>query len=85
VRGLPEPLSTQFLLPPVPNVVYSTCLMAKVEEMILSGRAPYPVERTLLVCGILERCLTSKVSQHKRLETPELNVRYEPPAESQLR
>ena len=82
VQGLPEVQSTQFLLPPTPNVTYSACLMGKVEEMIVSGRAPYPVERTLLVSGVLERCLQSRLSGHRRLETPELNVCYQAPEAS---
>ncbi|MCZ6873317.1 MAG: hypothetical protein O7G88_07255 [bacterium] len=84
VQGLTQIQSTQFLLPPQPNVVYSACLMAKVEEMIRSGRAPYPVERTLLVSGMLERCLESRISGHRRLATPELNVSYPAPRASQF-
>ncbi len=76
--------STQFLLTPEPNVTYSACLMHKVEEMFATGAAPYPVDRTLLVSGILESCLTSKVQGHTRLETPHLNVAYKPPAKSQF-
>jgi len=75
--------STQFLLTPEPNVTYSACLVGKAEEMFVTGKAPYPVERTLIVSGILESCLTSRVQGHKRLETPEINVRYEAPRESQ--
>ena len=84
VRGLPEVQSTQFLLPPGPNVTYSACLMGKVEEMIVSGRAPYPVERTLLVSGTLERCLESRINGHRRLLTPELSVSYRAPRASQF-
>lgn len=84
VSGLPKNLSTQFLLPPRPNVTYSACLMGKVEEMILTGQAPYPVERTLLVSGMLERVLESRIKQHKRLATPELNVQYQAPRKSQF-
>ncbi len=84
VRGSSRILSTQFLLPPNPNVAYSACLMHKVEEMIESGRAPYPVERTLLVSGVLESCLDSKVQGHRRLETPQLDVHYQPPLISQF-
>ncbi|MCC6363940.1 MAG: hypothetical protein IT165_10470 [Bryobacterales bacterium] len=75
--------SNQFLLTPVPNVTYSACLMAKVEEMFSTGRAPYPVDRTLIVSGILEACLTSKHDGQKRMETPHLAVRYKAPAQSQ--
>ena len=60
VRGLPEVQSPQFFLGPGPNVTYSACLMGKVREMIVSGRAPYPVERTLVVSGTLERCLEKR-------------------------
>src|SRR5205085_5636407 len=75
--------STQFFLTPEPNVTYSACLMSKAEEMFATGKAPYPVERTLTVSGILESCLTSRVQGHKRLETPELTVRYRASRESQ--
>ena len=84
VRGLPEVQSLQFLLPPQPNVTYSACLMSKVEEMIVTGRAPFPVERTLLVSGILERCLESRIGGHRQLVTPELNVSYRSPRGSQF-
>ena len=30
---------------------------SKIEEMFETGRAPYPVERTLIVSGVLESCL----------------------------
>lgn len=75
--------STQFFLSPTPNVTYSACLVSKIEEMFATGKAPYPVERTLIVSGMLESCLTSKVEGHKRLETPHLDVRYSAPKEPQ--
>lgn len=68
--------STQFLLTPVPNVTYSARLVSKIEELFETGRAPYPVERTLIVSGMLESCLTSRAQGQKRLETPHLAVRY---------
>ncbi len=77
------PVSTQFFLTPTPNVTYSACLIAKIEELFETGIAPYPAERTLLVSGTLESCLTSRLQGHVRLETPHLNVEYRAPAESQ--
>jgi hypothetical protein len=71
-----EMLSTQFFLTPVPNVTYSACLVSKIEQMFATDKAPYHVERTLLTSGMLEACLTSKVQDQKRLETPQLNVKY---------
>lgn len=84
VKGFQGPQSLQFLLTPEPNVTYSACLMHKVEEMFVTGKAPYPVDRTLLVSGMLESCLTSKSQGHTRLETPHLSVSYKPPAASQF-
>jgi hypothetical protein len=76
-------MSTQFFLSPVPNVTYSACLVRKIEELFATGKAPYPVERTLLVSGILESCLTSRLEGQKVLPTPHLDVRYQAPKESQ--
>jgi hypothetical protein len=75
--------STQFFLSPEPNVTYSACLVRKIEELFETGKAPYPVERTLLVSGILESCLTSRFEGQKRLETPHLAVHYRAPQQSQ--
>ena len=77
-------VSTQFFLPPTPNVTYSACLMRQVEDMFTTGRAPYPVERTQVVSAMLERCLESRVDGHRRIETPELAIRYTAPAESRF-
>jgi hypothetical protein len=75
--------STQFFLSPEPNVTYSACLVRKIEELFETGKAPYPVERTLLAGGILESCLTSRLEGQKRLQTPHLDVRYRAPQQSQ--
>ncbi|MDP6778999.1 MAG: hypothetical protein QGI83_19755 [Candidatus Latescibacteria bacterium] len=82
IQGEEAPVSTQFLLTPVPNVTYSACLVAKIEEMIQTGIAPYPAERTLIVSGMLESCLTSRLEGHSRIETPHLDVEYAAPEES---
>jgi hypothetical protein len=75
--------STQFFLPPEPNVTYSACLVRKIEEVFETGKAPYPVERTLLVSGILESCLTSRFEGQKTLATPHLDVQYRAAQQSQ--
>jgi hypothetical protein len=84
LKGRAEPLSTLFYLPPNPNVVYSAALMAKVEEMFVTGKAPYPIERTLLTTGLVAVGMQSLASGQKRLETPHLAIRYQPPRESQF-
>jgi hypothetical protein len=84
VKGMKDIQSTQFFLSPEPNVTYSACLVNKIEELFATGKAPYPVERTLIVSGILEKCLVSRAQGHRRLETPELKVDYPAPKESQF-
>ncbi len=82
LKGQSEPFSTLFYLPPNPNVVYSAALMSKVEEMFLTGKVAYPVERTLLTSGLVAAGMLSLASNQKRLETPHLAVRYQAPRES---
>jgi hypothetical protein len=82
LKGQTEPLSTLFYLPPNPNVVYSAALMSKAEEMFLTGKAPYPIERTLLTTGLVEAGMRSLAGGQKRLETPHLAIRYSVPPES---
>jgi hypothetical protein len=84
VKGQTDPLSTLFYLPPNPNVTYSAALMSKAEETFVTGKAPYPVERTLLTSGILAAALQSMANDHKRMETPHLAIRYTAPRESQF-
>ena len=73
LKGETEPLSTLFYLPPNPNVVYSAALMSKAEEMFLTGKAPYPVERTLLTSGLVAagmQSLRRRASGSKRRTWP---------------
>jgi hypothetical protein len=84
LRGESEPLSTLFYLPDNPNVVYSAALMSKAEEMFLTGKAPYPAERTMLTSGLVAAGLRSLADGQKRIETPHLAIRYEAPRESQF-
>jgi hypothetical protein len=81
LKGEAEPLSTLFYLPDNPNVVYSAALMSKAEEMFVTGKAPYPVERTLLTSGLVAAALKS-LADNKKLETPHLAIRYQAPRES---
>lgn len=82
LKGQPDPLSTLFYLPPVPNVVYSAELMAKAEATFIKGKSPCPLERTLLTSGLTEAGVQAVGKGQIRLETPHLNVRYTAPKES---
>ena len=83
LKGDTQPVSNQFFLSPTPNVTYSACLVRKIEEMITTGKAPFPAERTLIVGGALESCLQSRHQGNVKLDTPHLSVKYTPPGESQ--
>jgi hypothetical protein len=82
IKGQAEPLSTLFYLPPNPNVTYSAELMSKAEETFLTGKSPYPLERTLLTTGLVAAACQSLGTGQKRLETPHLAIRYTAPRES---
>lgn len=81
VEGSAKPTSTLFWLPPPPGAAFLEALARHVEAFMETGQAPYPVERTMLTGGILDWCLESRVQQ-KRLETPDLDIRYAPPKDS---
>jgi hypothetical protein len=82
LAGHAEPLSTLFYLPPNPNVVYSAALMSKAEETFMTGKSPYPIERTLLTGGLVEAGMHSLKAGQKRIDTPHLAIRYEAPREA---
>jgi hypothetical protein len=51
-------------------------LVHGITHMINTGKPSHPVERTLLVSGALAALMESIYQKEKRLETPELDVRY---------
>jgi len=78
VEGQPKPVSTLMYLQERRPHHHFGCLVKNIEAMFETGRAPYPVERTMLTSGILDFALESRIRGYKKLDTPELaKVRYQ--------
>lgn len=70
-----EPLATSFYVGPWENRNLFKALAHAIQTLVREKRAPYPVERTHLVTGMLAAAMESRF-QHKPLETPELQFGY---------
>jgi hypothetical protein len=76
VRDETAPLSCWYDLPR-PQRDHFSFLTGHVAQMMVTGRPAYPVERTLLTTGMLDFLMTSRAKGGARIETPELNVKYQ--------
>ena len=82
-----RPLSTQMYLPMPPARTslanFFSPQVNNVERMFLTGKASYPVERTLMTTGLTAAGVDSLHQDQARLETPHLaEVTYQPNPES---
>ncbi len=82
IEGEKQPASCLFWLPPPPGAAFLEALTTHIETFLATGTVPYPIERTQLTGGILDYALESRVKESKKLETPDLDIRYDPPADS---
>jgi hypothetical protein len=57
-------------------------LVNGMEQMFLTGKATYPVERTLLTTGLTAAGVESLYRKQERLDTPHLAIKYQPTRES---
>ena len=82
VRANPEPVSTELWLQPGRPHSHFSALAYYIEQMIITGRPAYRVERTLLTTGALAALMDSSYQGNRRLETPHLKISYRAPKES---
>ena len=86
LEGQDQPLSTQMYLPMPPARTtlanFFTPQVNNVERMFLTGKASYPVERTLLTTGLVAAAVDSLHQDQVRIDTPHLDIPYQPNPES---
>ena len=78
LAGEPGPRATSFKVGPWNNRNLFKALSHAIQTHFRARRAPYPVERTLLVTGILDAEMESRFQGGRPLDTPHLNVAYAP-------
>ncbi|MBL9123929.1 MAG: twin-arginine translocation signal domain-containing protein [Planctomycetaceae bacterium] len=78
VQGKSEPLATSFYVGPWQNRNLFKALSHAIQTHFREKKAPYPVERTLLVTGILDAEMQSRFEKGTVQKTPQLKIAYQP-------
>ncbi|MDP2983835.1 MAG: hypothetical protein Q8O92_10960 [Candidatus Latescibacter sp.] len=76
IKGQSDPVSTQIWLQPGRPFSHFSNLVYFIEQMMVTGKPAYPVERTLLTTGALAALMESSYQKGKKLETPYLKIAY---------
>ncbi|WP_422930907.1 hypothetical protein [Singulisphaera sp. PoT] len=72
------PRAAHFYVGPWQNRNLFKALSHAIQTMFHTGKAPYPVERTLMTSGILDSAMDSYIAEGKAIETPQLRFSYSP-------
>jgi hypothetical protein len=79
MKGKSEPLALEFIQDRSRAHANFSHLSFMVEEHVIRGRPPYPVERTLLATGMIDAAMNSHYEGGRRMLTPHLKLSYAPP------
>jgi hypothetical protein len=82
LKGQTEPASFYFDLPQPPGARFFDPLTWHIEQFFHTGQPPYPIERTLMTSTVLDLALHSLQDGSRPIESPALNIKYQPPASS---
>ena len=79
LKGDPKTHATSFYVGPWENRCLFKALSHAIQHHFIHGEAPYPVERTLLVSGVMDAAMHARQKQQeKALDTPQLEFTYAP-------
>ena len=70
--------SCEFYLQPEGPAASFGYLCLNIQKFFKTGKPPYPAERTLLTSGLINMAIISRHKNHRKVETPFLNIRYKP-------
>jgi hypothetical protein len=77
LRDQGQPVSTLFRLQEGKPFDHFARLNVGIQQMFLTGKSAYPVERTLLTTGILDAAMHSRFHNGEKRLTPELALSYQ--------
>jgi hypothetical protein len=78
LKGQDKTPATAYYVGPWQNRNLFKALSHAIQTHFRQQQAPYPIERTLLVSGILDAAMDSRLAGGKLLPTPQLDVAYAP-------
>ncbi|HUW34588.1 MAG TPA: hypothetical protein VM223_23515 [Planctomycetota bacterium] len=70
--------ATQFVFPRLATKPAFSFLGRNIQEMFITGKPQWPIERTLLSSGVVDAALRSAADGGKLIETPHLRISYQP-------
>ncbi len=84
VSGTDEIVATSYKLDPVPRLKHFSATVRALEDMYLTGTPTEPGERTYLTTGMLSYLMDSRFQSGQKLQTPDLDIAYAPPARPEV-